>query len=78
MQEDICREVPTQALQVGIMTSSPIGRGPVILSSLSGIKILVQAVRTGNCKYFFTDPTKKLQLVLKSARSALSFKPISD
>ena len=76
VQEDICCEVPTQELQFGIMTSSPIVWVPVILLSRYDLKIVLQKVSTGNCKYFSTDPKKKLLLVLNSGSYALSFKPI--
>ena len=57
VQDDIFREVPTQALQVGNMPSSPIVWRPVILSSHSDVKIVIQTVRTGNCNYFSSGPT---------------------
>ena len=44
-------------LQVGIMTTSSIVWGPVILSSHSDVKIVIQTVRTGNCNYFSSGPT---------------------
>ena len=78
VQEDICREVPTQALQVRIITLSPILWGPVILLSHSDLKIVLQKVRTGNCNFFPTDPTEKNLLVLNSASYALSFKQIGN
>ena len=78
VQDYICREVTTQALQFGIRTSSPIVWVPVILSSRSDQNIVLQTVRTGNCNNFSTDPTKKLPVVLNSASYDIPFNPISN